>query len=250
LQIKNHFYENMLSIIILAAGKGTRMGGDIPKVLRKVGGLTMLEHVVKTAKKLTENVIVVVSKENHDEIQKLKLGVEYSMQSKLDGTASAVLSAEEKYLGGDILVLLGDVPLLKSETLEKIVRRESKCAVLGFQNGDENNKFGRVILNGNVVEKIVEYSEATAAERQIKTVNSGILFLGKEYLHLLERIENKNSKSEYYLTDIVKICVSENVQVDYFEADALSCLGANTPEDLAVLEDIILKECTIKGNRR
>ena len=236
----------MLSVVVLAAGKGTRMGGDIPKVLRKVGGLTMLEHVVKTAKKLTENVIVVVSKENHDEIQKLELGVEYSVQSKLDGTASAVLSAEEKYLGSDILVLLGDVPLLKSETLEKIVRRGSRCAVLGFQHQDVTNKFGRVILNDNVVEKIVEYNEATEEERKIKTVNSGILFLEREHLHLLKKIENKNSKSEYYLTDIVKICVFENVQVDYFEADAISCLGANTPEDLAVLEDIILKECTNK----
>lgn len=231
----------MLSVVILAAGKGTRMGGDIPKVLRKVGGLTMLEHVVKTAKKISQNVIVVVSEENREEIQKLSLGVEYCVQKKLDGTASAVISAKEKYLGNDILVLLGDVPLLKSETLEKIVESKNSCTILGFKHEDNNNKFGRVILDNNNVERIVEYSEATEAERDIKTVNSGILFLSREYLHLLEKIENKNSKFEYYLTDIVKICVSENIQVSFVEADAISCLGANTPEDLAVLEDIISK---------
>jgi bifunctional UDP-N-acetylglucosamine pyrophosphorylase/glucosamine-1-phosphate N-acetyltransferase len=228
----------MLSVIILAAGKGTRMGGDVPKVLRKVGDLTMLEHVVKTAKKISEKVIIVVSKENKEDINKLDLDVDYSTQEHLNGTASAVISAKEKYLNSDILVLLGDVPLLKSETLQNIVTENKNC-ILGFQHTDNNNKFGRIVLKSNYVDRIVEYSEATEDERNIKIVNSGILFLKKEYTYLLDVIDNKNSKGEYYLTDIVKICNLNNIQMNYYEADIKECLGANTPEDLAIINSLI-----------
>ena len=231
--------------IILAAGKGSRMNDmNVPKVLRQVGGKSMLERVVMTAKQLTDDVIVVVSEENEKDIQNLNLDVKYCIQKNLDGTASAVLAAENEYIDKDILVLLGDVPLLKAETLSQIVTSGKDCVILGFRMQEEN-KFGRLVLVENkenkedkIVERIVEYNEANEEERKIETVNSGILFLKSNHTSKLREIKNENSKKEYYLTDIVEIINRESV-VSYIEADKKECMGANSPADLKILESLL-----------
>jgi bifunctional UDP-N-acetylglucosamine pyrophosphorylase / glucosamine-1-phosphate N-acetyltransferase len=231
-----------LSVIILCAGKGTRMkDSKIPKVCKKVGDLPMISHIFNTVKLLNpEQIIIVVSNENKDIISKTINSdrVEYVIQKELPGTAGAVLAAKSLYKNKNILVLLGDVPLIKINTLQNIVSSKANGLILGFLE-TEDNKFGRIILNGNKVEKIVEYSEASEEEKKISQVNSGILYLDNKYTKLLNNIENKNSKKEYYLTDIVGIIRKIGIEISYLEASKEECMGANTPSDLLKLENYL-----------
>jgi bifunctional UDP-N-acetylglucosamine pyrophosphorylase/glucosamine-1-phosphate N-acetyltransferase len=260
----------MISIVVLAAGKGTRMNdSNLPKVCRKVGNLTMIEHVVNTSKKLNGKIIVVVSNENIDIIKNTlnDTNIKYTIQKELNGTASAVLSAQAHYENTDILVLLGDVPLLKYETLKEIISSKI-CCILGFEDEDINNRFGRIVLqdefqydelqdndqlnelqdlknelnegtkNRKVI-KIVEYNDTTEEERKIKIVNSGILFLKKEHTNLLNLITNDNVKKEYYLTDIVKILSNNNIPICMIKASKQECMGVNNPNDLETIHTFI-----------
>ncbi len=224
----------MVSIVILAAGKGTRMNDmNIPKVCRKVGNIPMISHVIRNCKPLSpKQIIVVVSLENEKIIKETinDKNIKYVIQKDLTGTASAVLAAKDCYKNDDILVLLGDVPLIQTETLNKIVSLNSGCVIMGFEE-IEDNKFGRIVLKNNKVNKIVEYNEATEEEKKISLVNSGILYL--KNTKLLEQIDNNNSKKEYYLTDIVKF-----IKPDFVKASREECLGANTPEDLKKLNNL------------
>lgn len=228
----------MTTVVILAAGKGTRMNDSvIPKTCRKVQGKPMIQRVVETSESLQPSCIcVVVSKDNIEIIRKiLPKHINLVEQKEINGTASAVLAAEQFYQQKNLLVLLGDVPLIKSETLSKCTK--SQACILGFCDDNPDNKFGRIVLNGSQVEKIVEYNEASSTERQIRQVNSGMLYLDKSLTYLLKQINNNNSKKEYYLTDIVEILRKENVKVDYVEADKKECLGANTPDELKLLNN-------------
>ena len=224
----------MLTVVILAAGKGTRMNdSSIPKVCRKVGNKTMIEMVVATASQLSpKNICLVVSSENKEIIQKTLSdfpNLIYVEQKEINGTASAVLTAQDFFSNTDLLVLLGDVPLIKSSTLHECITENT---ILGFQDTDINNRFGRIILKANKVEKIVEYTEANEDEKLVTSVNSGMLFLKNGYTIFLNQIDNNNSKKEYYLTDIVKILRKHDVSINYLEASNEECMGANTPSDL------------------
>ena len=115
-----------------------------------------------------------------------------------------------------------------------------KNNILGFQDTDLENQFGRIILNDNKVEKIVEFAEANEYEKEITSVNSGMLFLKNEYTSLLKQIDNINSKNEYYLTDIVKILRRNDVSIGYVEASKEECLGANNPSDLKKLNNLLI----------
>ena len=254
----------MVCIVICAAGKGTRMNdNNIPKVLRKVEEKTMLEMVLETAIELiaqltiqsldsldsldslniNNEIIVIVSNENKEAIErtietinsnqtniKTIQNIKIAVQEKVNGTASAVLTAKQFYENEDLLVLLGDVPLIKYSTLKNIIEGKEN-GILGFVD-DEKNKFGRLFVKDGCVEKIVEYNEATIEERKIKTMNSGILFLNRHSTQYLDKITNNNSKKEYYLTDIVKILNDANIKVKYYEASHKECYGANSPEEL------------------
>lgn len=231
-----------LSVIILAAGKGTRMKSNIPKTLHKVGNKTMIEHVVDTAQSLNpDKIIVVVSENNREEIKNTLNNnkIKYVIQKSLSGTASAVLAAQEEYKGNDILVLLGDVPLISIETLQKIINNKGDGVILGYEEDNDHNKFGRLFLKDNQVVKIIEYNEASEEERKIRTVNSGMLFLKSDNTHLLEKIENNNSKEEYYLTDIVEIMTNLHKKIMYVEGSKTECIGVNTREDLDFVNQIM-----------
>lgn len=231
-----------LSVIILAAGKGTRMKSPIPKTLHKVGDKTMIEHVVHTASKLNpNNIIVVVSDDNIEEISNVinNEKIKYIIQKELTGTASAVLAAEKEYGDDHILVLLGDVPLISITSLEKIIKSKSDGVILGYMEDNNINKFGRLFLEDHKVTKIIEYNEATEDERNIRTVNSGMLFLKGEYTNLLKEIDDDNSKNEYYLTDIVGIMNEKGYEMEYIEASKTECIGVNTPEDLKIVNRYI-----------
>ena len=230
---------NNLVVTILAAGKGTRMNSDITKVCHMVGNKTMIEHVVTTASELSpKDIVVVVSKDNISDIRK-SLGesdVRFKIQYGQLGTAHAVLSAvpccNDK---SDLLVLLGDVPLISSKTLRKIISTPYDAVIIGFRNSDPTNGLGRIVIKGNRVNKIVEYVEATETERAIDLCNSGMLWIKASKVPLLYQINNNNKKGEYYLTDIIEIMVNQGLEIGFLETSSDECMGVNTPEDLAIV---------------
>jgi len=226
---------NNLVVVILAAGKGTRMKSDITKVCHKVGNKTMIEHVVSTSSKLTPEIVIVVSKENIKDIRKAldNADVRFKIQYEQLGTGHAVLSAvpccNDK---NDLLVLLGDVPLISSSTLNKIINTSHDAVIIGFKDYNNTNKFGRIIIKDNRVNKIVEYLDATDEERDVPLCNSGMLWIKAEYVNLLHQIDNNNKKSEYYLTDIIQIMADKGLEIGFLEADVYECMGVNNQNDL------------------
>ena len=230
--------DNLL-VIILAAGKGTRMKSTLPKVCHKVGGIPMITHVVSAAKTFNpKEIVVVVSKENISEIklcleQKHDRNIRFIMQNEQLGTAHAVISAIECcHFNENILVLMGDVPLINDRSLNTISKTNLDAVIMGFNDEDINNKFGRIVLKNNLVHKIVEYNDATDKEREINLCNSGILWLKNIHIPLLYKIDNNNAKKEYYLTDIVKLMNHNKLKIGLFRADKYECMGINTKDDL------------------
>ena len=231
-----------LAVVILAAGKGTRMKSDLPKVCHKVGDKTMIEHVVSAVTGLnTEDIYVVVSKENIEDIRNVlkNTKVRFKIQYEQLGTAHAVTSAmpccdDTK----DMLVLLGDVPLIKTKTLNKIANTNCDAVIVGFKDNNIENKFGRIVIKNNRVSRIVEYNDATDDERKIQLCNSGMLWLKSSHVPLLKLIDNKNTKGEYYLTDIIGIMVEKGLEIGFLEISYDECIGVNTVDDLATANEI------------
>ena len=169
----------MLGVVILAAGEGTRMKSNIPKVCHKVGNKTMIERVVEVANSLKPSVVVVVvSKDNISTISnnlKKHKNVRFKIQYEQKGTGHAVKESLKCIENNNLLVLLGDVPLITTHTLKKIVYTNYDAVIIGFKNTNPENRFGRVVISKNRVHKIVEYLDATDEERKISLCNSGIL---------------------------------------------------------------------------
>lgn len=232
---------NDLVVVVLAAGRGTRMKSDIPKVCHKVGDKTMIEHVVNAASlSLPRDIIVVVSKDNINDIKKaLKdKNIRFKIQYEQLGTGHAVISAVPCCNDcHDLLVLLGDVPLIKPQTLNKITTTNHDAVIIGFKQ-IKDNKFGRIIIKNNKVDKIVEYLDATEEERKVPLCNSGMLWIKSNHVPLLYNINNNNKKGEYYLTDIIKIMVNKGLTIGFMEANIEECMGVNTQDDLKLVNDI------------
>lgn len=232
-----------LVVVILAAGKGTRMKSSLTKVCHKVDDKTMIEHVVNTSVKLSKDIVVVVSKENISEIRKVleDTKVRLKIQYQQLGTGHAVLSAmpccDQKH---DMLVLLGDVPLISYKTLDKVISTPFDAVIIGFKNYDSSNRFGRIVTKNGRVRKIVEYLDASEEERKINLCNSGMLWLKSTSVPLLYEIKNNNTKSEYYLTDIIEIMANKGMDIGFLEASASECMGVNNPEDLKQVNEIYL----------
>lgn len=226
---------NDLTVIVLAAGKGTRMKSSLTKVCHKVGDKPMIKHVTETAAQLNpKNIIVVVSNENlHDIKSVVNSNIKLQIQREQLGTGHAVLNVIGNISPTDLLVLLGDVPLITPQTLSQVISKQFDAVIIGFRDHNPENKFGRIILQNDEVHKIVEYLDASPEERKISLCNSGMLFIRKDYISLLYEITNNNKKGEYYLTDIVQIMTNKGLRVGYLEADVDECMGVNSPEELA-----------------
>lgn len=226
-----------LLVVILAAGMGTRMKSSVPKVCHTVGDKTMIGHIVNTSEKLSpSDIVLIVSKNNVEFIRKALIDnvfIRMKIQYGQLGTGHAVLSAKPCLDDTrNLLVLLGDTPLIRTRTLEKAVSTKYDAVVIGFKTMDLSKPYGRIVINQNRIRKIVEYADATLAERRIKLCNSGMLWIRNKHIHLLEHINNNNSKGEYYLTDIVEIMVNRGLHIGFLEASRTECMGVNTPEDL------------------
>ncbi len=236
-----------LSIIVLAAGKGTRMHSAKPKVFHEVGSFPMIYHVLQTAEELSpKKVSLVISKELVpfkkkiiDRFRKINF-VEQKVQC---GTANAVRQAlsKNKPMNDISLILYGDTPLISSQTLRKLIsnfnnRRLDLC-VLSMIPPSKNHKYGRIIIEDGKFKKIVESVEAKTEEKKINLCNSGIMLVNSNLLFSnIGKIKNNNKKKEYYLTDIVKIFNDKGLSVNHIECSFHETLGVNCKKELSIVE--------------
>lgn len=201
-----------LSVVILAAGQGTRMKSAMPKVMHKLAGLPMLEHVYLRSLELNANDIHIVYGHGGEHLQEYcrDFDVEWVLQDVQLGTAHAVQQASPHVNDEHVvLILYGDIPLIKSHTLTKLIEcvTAESISLLTIKLEDPTG-YGRIIRVDNEVVAIVEHKDATDKQRQIKEVNTGIMALEAGYLNqCLHRIDNNNVQGEYYLTDIIALAV-------------------------------------------
>ena len=231
---------NNLEIVILAAGKGTRMNSSIPKVLHPLGRKPIIEHVLDTARSLKPKKIhLVLNKEIKNEFVHLKNKINLIIQKKQLGTGDAVNVAIKSFQkNSNILVLYGDVPLTHSSTLKKIIKfKKNEINILCF-NKEEQNNYGKVILGTNgLVDEIIEQKELKRKEN-FCLCNSGIFSIHSSLLQkLMPKINNKNMKKEYYLTDIFKMASNSDIKIKSVITSEKEVQGINDKKDLAMAEN-------------
>jgi len=235
--------------LILAAGKGTRMKSDLPKVLHKLKGRPMLEYVLDLADEIGFSKKVVVTGEGHEIVEELvgnRAGCVFQREQL--GTGHAVLQAWDCFADftGNIVVIYGDTSLLTVEMVEGFLRKFSESnahvsiltAIL-----DDPGQYGRIIRRGDSVVSIVEAKDATQEERKVKEINTGICCFKADVLRrYLPCLKKNNVQGELYLTDVTGMAVKDGLNVTAFcTQDWQSALGINTLEDLAFAESILEK---------
>lgn len=234
--------------IILAAGEGTRMKSDLPKVLLKVGGRPMLGHVLETVLSLGINEIVVVTGYKSEMVREyVGPRAKTVLQEKPSGTADAVLRAKSKLEGyeGGIMVLYGDTPLLRKETLEKLLTRHSEsgasCSLLTVILKDPTG-YGRIVRSDKgSITRIVEEKDASIYEKVIEEINVGVYcFKSKDLFDSIDKICSEKKQGEYYLTDVIEILSKKNLKIESVSTDdQTEVLGVNSPQDMAFAQRII-----------
>lgn len=237
----------MLNIVILAAGLGKRMQSDLPKVLHRIAGKSMLAHVLDNARRLRPDRIVVVTGHGAERVQAAFEGQDdlvFALQRPQQGTGHAVQQALPHLLGDDpatdaTLVLYGDVPLVQSDTLRGLLDARGGGLALLTETVADPTGYGRIVRDhAGDVTRIVEHKDATAAELAIPEVNTGILAAPTSHLRdWLGRITNENAQGEYYLTDVVALSVADGVPVRAAQPSAAwETLGVNSRLQQAQLE--------------
>ncbi|MBV8593908.1 MAG: bifunctional UDP-N-acetylglucosamine diphosphorylase/glucosamine-1-phosphate N-acetyltransferase GlmU [Caulobacteraceae bacterium] len=231
--------------VILAAGKGERMRSPTPKVLHAIGGRAMLDHAIDAVQALGCDRIVVIVGAHAPGVRahvEARLGAgAVAVQDPPRGTGHAVLAARAALadFAGDVIVTYADVPLLTAETIQPLLAlREAGAdiAVLGFDAADPS-AYGRLILDGDRLARIVEAKEATPDELAVRACNSGVLAAPAELLFaLLNQVTDANAKGEYYLTDIVGLAVTDGRAVRVAFAPETQVAGVNSQAELAVAE--------------
>lgn len=229
-----------LKTLILAAGKGTRMKSDMPKVIHKVNGIPMITKIIDTLSGLNpEENILILGHKKEEVLKVVGENCDYVLQTEQLGTGHAVIQAKEKLEGydGDVMILCGDTPLLRESTLKSLYEYHKESgAVTTILTSIYENPFGygRIVKEDELVKAIVEEKEASEEIKKIKEVNAGVYcFNSKELFKALDKIDNNNEKGEYYLTDVIGIQVSENKKVQSFILeDKMEILGVNSKVEL------------------
>ncbi|ERP97971.1 N-acetylglucosamine-1-phosphate uridyltransferase [Labrenzia sp. C1B10] len=232
--------------IVLAAGLGTRMKSNLPKVMHEIGGLPLVGHVVKALKQAGSDRISVVTGPDMPELEKLVQNLapeaHCHVQHERLGTAHAALAARSALASpsDDVLILFGDTPLVTADTIGKVRRALSDgadLAVLGFET-QQPFGYGRLLTDNGQLVAIREEKDASDAERRITFCNSGIMgFSGQHALSLLDAIGNANAKNEFYLTDAVEIANSRGLKVVAVSGSEVETQGINTRAQLAACEE-------------
>ena len=232
--------------IILAAGKGTRMNTNLPKVMQPLGGHTLISHVIKTAQKNSKKITVVVGHQKDllkEHIINIDPQIQTADQNDQLGTAHAVKTAEDMIEKDErVLVLYGDVPLISSKTIKALINSGQECTLLSMKLKDPTG-YGRIITDEqNLALRIIEQKDASEDERKIQEVFTGILLIDGSLLKSsLNKINNQNAANEYYLTDLVEILSEKGVRINCIQTDPDEVLGANNKLELHGLESILRK---------
>ena len=243
-----------ISIVILAAGKGSRMKSTTPKVLHKISGKSMLSHAIDAGLEISDDITVVLAHQAQRvqaEIEAEYQNINFHMQDAVQfpGTGGAMKGISTKY--EKTLILNGDMPLITQASLEALTGGDAdiNMSVIKLDNPDG---YGRVIINDEKVQEIVEQKDSNEAQLATKTVNAGIYCVNTELLNrYIPLLSNDNAQAEYYLTDIVKMAVDENRTVSPIYVEEEEFKGVNSKYDLAVAEvimqDRIKKELMAQG---
>ena len=237
-----------LLTVVLAAGKGTRMKSDKNKVLHKIAGKEMVNHVLDTAADISSSVVCIVGHQAEDVKKAVKAdNVEFKLQAEQLGTGHAVMQAAEsiKKHQGDVLILYADIPLIKKSTINNMIDfHDSNSADLTIMTTLLKNPtgYGRIIKNeASEIIKIVEEDDATAKEKMINEINSGIMCIDSQSLNnALDSLDNDNAQNEYYLTDIVDYLKNQQGKILPFQIeDAEEITGVNDRINLSKAEKLL-----------
>ena len=237
-----------LRVVVLAAGKGTRMNSDLPKVLHKLQSKPLIDYVIDESELLNPKEIILVvgfKKESVIKHTKSRINLKYATQIEQLGTGHAVLQTNEllKNRRGHILILYGDVPNIKASTLQPIVNdhiSNNRDLTLITAEIDDPTGYGRIIRDkkGNLL-KIVEEKDCSDDEKKIKEWNPGIyIFKIPEVFKILDSIKTNNASKEYYLTDAIGLAQQSNMQIKAIKIEnSDEVIGVNTADQLKELED-------------
>ncbi|MFZ9198522.1 MAG: bifunctional UDP-N-acetylglucosamine diphosphorylase/glucosamine-1-phosphate N-acetyltransferase GlmU [Paracoccaceae bacterium] len=233
-----------VSLIVLAAGMGTRMNSDLPKVLHKVAAAPLLHHALQAGASLAPEKIVVVVGHGAEEVARTARAYDEAVETVLQepqlGTAHAVAQAAPLLAdaAGDAIVLYGDTPFIRAETLQAILKARTSHAVvvLGFHAANPG-RYGRLLTQGNDLLAIREFKDATNEERAITLCNSGVICAdAKTLFSLVAKVGNGNAGGEYYLTDIVELARAGGLSAGVVICDETETMGINTRTELAAAE--------------
>ena len=246
--------KSQLAVIVLAAGMGTRMKSDLPKVMHPVAGRPMVAHLMDTVSGLNPDKVVVVVGPGMDQVGQTVAPAQTVAQTERLGTGHAVMQARQALEGftGDVLVLYGDTPLITRETLDSMLeeRRGTKdpaVVVLGFKPQDPGH-YGRLVVGAEGLKAIVEWKDATGDQREIPLCNSGVLAIdGARLWALADRITNDNAKGEYYLTDLVALARADGASCSFVLGDEEELLGVNSRVELAAAEAIVQRRLRVRA---
>jgi len=233
-----------IAVVILAAGKGTRMQSDLPKVLHPLAQVPILAHAIRSARFSDPEKMVIVA--GHGFSQVAKAALEFAPdaivveQAEQLGTGHAVAQAKSALedFDGDVIVLYGDTPFISEDTIAAIqsARRSSDLVVLGFDAADPA-RYGRLVTQGDVLDRIVEFKDATPKERAITLCNSGVMAAkATDLFSWIDQVGNSNASGEYYLTDCVGIARSAGKTATVVRCDEAETLGINSRAELASAE--------------
>lgn len=240
--------------LILAAGQGKRINSNLPKVLHKVCGKEMVNHVIDTLRKTKVNDINVIIGKGADlvKVNTKSKDVTYSMQEEQLGTGHAVKCASDFLKGktGTVAVFCGDAPLIKEDTVNRIFEEHltsKNSATILTSILDDATGYGRIVRSGDEVLKIVEHKDCNEEELKINEMNAGVYCFDIEsLLESLEKLSNSNSQGEYYLTDVIEILKAQNHRIGAVITDYEETIGVNSRAQLAQVEAILRNRINIK----
>lgn len=236
--------NSAISVVILAAGKGTRMYSDLPKVLHPLAGKPMVQHVIDTAMKVGAERVHLVYGHGGDRLKKTLSGeaLNWVLQAEQLGTGHAMQQAAPAFSDDeDVLMLYGDVPLISEATLKRLVQAKPDGGIgLLTVNVDDPTGYGRIVRQDNEVVGIVEHKDASEAQREISEINTGILVAGgRDLKRWLSQLTNNNAQGEYYITDIIAMAAQEGRRVAAVHPECASEVeGVNNRLQLSRLERI------------
>ena len=241
--------KNKVSIVILAAGKGSRMKSQKAKVLHTISGKPMLYHIIKTSKEISDDITVVVAHQKEKVIEEIKSyfnNINFHTQDSdnFPGTGGAMMGISPK--NEKVLVLNGDMPLITADSLHGFLKINSDI-IMSIFNLKDPSGYGRVIIKENQVQKIVEQKDSNEDELKVSTVNAGIYAFSKDVIEkYIPLLSNDNAQKEYYLTDVIAMAKADSLNITPLLVDEEHFKGVNSKKDLSDSEEIMQRRIKTK----